>query len=119
MLTHLSRNLVEQRSKTREIPAKTPLEKYQIDALVKVWIEDGEIKLRPIERKPTLEEKRDPRYCLYHRKVGHPTPNYYSVRKIYHNKGQRGEIIQAIEKNPLPSHKSILTCTAIEENLNS
>ena len=110
-------SIVEQRNKTREVHAKIPIEKYQVDALVKVWIEYGGIKLRPIARQLTPEEKRDPRYCLHHRRVGHPTLNYYTVRKIYHNKVQRGVIIQDAENNPLPSHKSFLTCTTIEENL--
>ena len=109
-------NAVEQGNKTREIPARIPLEKYQIDALVKAWIEDGGLKLRSIERQPTPEEKKDPKYYLFHRTVGHSTSNYYAIRRMYHNKVQKGEIIQAAEKNPLPSHKSVLTCTVIEEN---
>ena len=48
--------------------------------------------------------------------MGHPTSDCYLIRRIYHNKVQKGEIVQAAEKNPLPSHKSVLTCTAIEEN---
>ena len=109
-------NAVEQGNKTREIPARIPLEKYQIDPLVKAWIDDGGLKLRFIERQPTLEEKRDLKYCLFHRTVGHSTLDCYAIRRMYHSKVQKGEIIQAVEKNPLPSHKSVLTCIAIEEN---
>lgn len=105
-------NAVEQGNKTREIP----FEKCQIDVLVKAWIEDGQLKLGPIERQSVSEEKKDPRYCLYHRRVGHPISDCYLVRRVYHNKVQKEEISQAAEKNSLPSHKSVQTCTAVEEN---
>ena len=48
--------------------------------------------------------------------MGNSTLDCYIVRRAYHSKVQKGEIIQAVEKNRLPSHKSILTCTAVEEN---
>ena len=48
--------------------------------------------------------------------MGHPTSDCYLVRRNYHNKVLKGEIIQAAEKNPLPIHKSALTCTIVEEN---
>ena len=96
----------------REIRTKIPLERYQINA----WIEDGQLKLKPIERQPTPEEKRDPKYCMFHRTIGHSTPGCYSVRRLYYSKVQKREIVQAVEKNPLPSHKLVLTCTAVEEN---
>ena len=67
-------NVVEQGSKTREMSTRIPLERYQINALVKVWIEDGGIKLKPIEKQPTPEENKNPRYCLYDRRVSHSTP---------------------------------------------
>ena len=109
-------NVVEQENKTREIPTSIPLENYQIDVLVKAWIEDGQLKLGPIERQSVSEEKKDPRYCLYHRRLGHPTSDCHLVRRVYHNKVQKGEIVQAAEKNPLPGHKSVIKCTAVEEN---
>ena len=105
-------NVVEQRSRDREIRTKIPLERYQINA----WIEDGQLKLKPIERQPTPEEKRDPKYCMFHRTIGHSNPDCYSVRRLYHSKVQKGEIVQTTEKNPVPSHKPVLTYTAVEEN---
>ena len=109
-------NAVEHGNKTREILARIPLEKYQIDALVIAWIKDGGLKLRSIERQPTPEEKIDHKYCLFHRTVGHSTSDCYAIRRMYHKKVRKGEIIQAAENNPLPSHKSVLTFTVIEEN---
>ena len=105
-------SIVEQGSKTRKIPVKIPLKKNLIYSLVKAWIEDEGIKLRPIERQSTLKEKRDPRYCLYHWKVGHSTLDYFTARKIYHNKVQTREIIQAAEKQPItkPQVKPNLHC---------
>ena len=71
------------------------------------------MKLKPIEKLPTLEEKIDYRYCLYRGKVGHPKPDCYTVRKIDHNKVKRGKIVQATKNNPLPNYKLVLTCTII------
>ena len=92
------------------------MEKAKIEALVRAWIEDGEIRLRPIGRQPTLEEKRDPRFCLFHRNVNHPTTNCYLIRRIYHNKVQLGDI-EEVEKNPLTNYRKINTCTTIELDL--
>ena len=42
----------------------------------------------------------------------HLTPTL--IKRIYHNKIQRGEIVHALENNLLPNHRQINTCTAIE-----
>ena len=58
---------METNPRKREAPPPIPLEKNRLEALVKAWIEDGEVVLRPIERQPTLEEQRSPKFCLFHR----------------------------------------------------
>ena len=52
---------------------------------------------------------------MFHRAIGHSAPDCYSVIRLYHIKVQKGGIVQAAEKNPLPSHKPVLTCTVVEE----
>ena len=101
-------------NKNREPPPKIPLEKAKIEALVRAWIEDEEIKLRLIGRQPTLEEKNDPRCCLYHRSVSHPASDCYPIRSMYRSEVQRGEIVQEAKNNPLPNHRQINTCIAVE-----
>ena len=52
-------DIVETSNKNREPPLPLiPLEKAKLGALVRAWIEDGELKLRPMKRQPTLEEKK-------------------------------------------------------------
>ena len=94
-----------QNNRDREIPARIPLERYQIEALIKAWIEDGQLRPKPMQKQPTLEEKRDPRYCADHRMVNHATSDCYVIGAMYHDKVQKGEIMQPAEKNPFPSHK--------------
>ena len=103
-----------QTPRKREALPPIPLEKSRLEALVKAWIEDGEVVLRPIERHPTLEEQRSPKFCLFHRNTSHSTVDYFVLRKIYHQKVRKGEVIQEAEKNPLPNYEQINTCTAAE-----
>ena len=107
-------DVVETNSRKREVPPPIPLEKNQLEALVRAWIEDGELILKPLERQPTLEERRNPKFCLFHRNTNHSTLDCYMIRKIYHSKVQRGEVVQEAEKNPLPNYRQINTCTAAE-----
>ena len=105
---------MEANPKKREAPLPIPLEKNRLEALVKAWIEDKEIVLRPIERQPTLEEQRSPKFGLFHRNISHSTVDHFVLRKIYHDKVRKGEVIQEAKKNPLPNCGQINTCTAAE-----
>ena len=107
-------NVVETNTKKREAPPPIPLEKNRLEALVKAWIEDGEVVLRPIERQPTLEEQRSPKFCLFYRNTSHFMVDCFVLRKIYHEKVRKGEVIQEAEKNPLPNYGQINTCIAAE-----
>ena len=77
------------------------MEKNKLEALVKAWIEDGELVLRPLEKQPTLEERRSPKFCLFHRNTSHSTMDCYVIRKIYHGKVQSGEVVQEVEKKSI------------------
>ena len=103
-------------NRKREVPLPIPLEKNKVEALVKAWIEDGEIVLRPLERQPTLEERRSPKFYLFHRNTSHSTVDRFVIRRIYHEKVQKGEVVQEVEKNPLPNYRQINTCTAVESD---
>ena len=70
--------------------------------------------LRPIKRQPTLEEQRSPKFCLFYRNTSHFIVDCFVLRQIYHEKVQKGEVIQKAEKNPLPNYEQINTCTAVE-----
>jgi hypothetical protein len=43
------------------------------------WVQDDVINLPQISKPPTEEEKRDPKFCRYHRYVHHPTADYRSL----------------------------------------
>ena len=58
--------------KNFQIPLEIPLEKKKILALVKTWIEDGELQCSLVVRMPTLEETENPKFCIFHRKWAMP-----------------------------------------------
>ncbi|PON73821.1 hypothetical protein TorRG33x02_248730 [Trema orientale] len=73
-----------------------------------------------MDKPPTQEEKRNPKYCLYHKKVIHSTADCYAVRRVYHSKVNKGEIVktQKADINPFPKHDEkgqVMTCTAVKE----
>ena len=98
-----------QDKRNQPTPPEIPLAQNQIIALVRMWIEDGVLRPLPVQTPPTPEETRNPKFCLFHKKIGHSTSDCYTVRKIYHEKAQRGEILlgqqqQRAENNPFPNH---------------
>ena len=36
------------------------------------WVKDDVVKLTHVNKQPTKEGKKDPKFCLYHRYVHHP-----------------------------------------------
>ncbi|PON49129.1 hypothetical protein PanWU01x14_232150 [Parasponia andersonii] len=87
-------SVVERPSINQQIPLEIPLDKKKLETLVKAWIEDGQLKECPVDKLPTQEEKRNPRYYLYHSKVAHSTTDYYAIRRLYHLKVSKGEIVK-------------------------
>lgn len=82
---------------------------------------NGELKTIEVPTPPTQEDKRNLWFCLFHKIVCHPTTDCYTIRRLYHDKVQKGEIIheQEADKNPLPNHekgKPVMICNAFEEN---
>uniref|UniRef100_A0A2N9HC24 Integrase catalytic domain-containing protein n=1 Tax=Fagus sylvatica TaxID=28930 RepID=A0A2N9HC24_FAGSY len=65
---------------------------------------------REINKPPTEEEKRDPKFCRYHRYVHHPTADCRSLRWELNRKIQDGTLQlspeqQRVHKNPFPNHR--------------
>uniref|UniRef100_A0A2N9G9A0 RNA-directed DNA polymerase n=1 Tax=Fagus sylvatica TaxID=28930 RepID=A0A2N9G9A0_FAGSY len=63
-----------------------------------------------INKPPTEEEKRDPKFCRYHRYVHHPTADCRSLRWELNRKIQDGTLQlspeqQRVHKNPFPNHR--------------
>ncbi|PON60729.1 hypothetical protein TorRG33x02_284160 [Trema orientale] len=115
--------MVEQsNSDSFSIPPEIPLSKKQIEALVQAWLKDGELSDMPVDKPPILEDKRNPKYCVFHKKIGHSTPGCYAVRKKYHYKVSKGEVIQKqlTYTNPFPNHGKggqVVTCVAMENEI--
>ena len=53
----------------REDPPEFPCKEEKIIALMEAWVRDGSLVLPEVDRLPTMEDKRHPRYCCYHRKT--------------------------------------------------
>ena len=74
------------------------------------WVKDEVIKLPQINKPPTEEEKRDPKFCRYHRYVHHLTADCRSFRwelnrKIQDCTLQLSPKQQRVHKNPFPNHR--------------
>uniref|UniRef100_A0A2N9H877 Integrase catalytic domain-containing protein n=1 Tax=Fagus sylvatica TaxID=28930 RepID=A0A2N9H877_FAGSY len=74
---------------------------------------NGNKRKRPVEKinkPPTEEEKRDPKFCRYHRYVHHPTADCRSLRWELNRKIQDGTLQlspeqQRVHKNPFPNYR--------------
>uniref|UniRef100_A0A2N9FRU5 Retrotransposon gag domain-containing protein n=1 Tax=Fagus sylvatica TaxID=28930 RepID=A0A2N9FRU5_FAGSY len=71
---------------------------------------DEVIKLPKITKQPTAEEKKDPKYCRYHRYVHHPTVDCRTLRwevnrKIQDGTLQLSEEQQKVHKTSFPNYK--------------
>ena len=79
----------------------------KVHAILDDWLRNEDIKLPRVERQPTAIEKKDPQYCRYHRTVDHPTKDCRSLKRIFQERIQNGELIienNDVRRNPLPTH---------------
>ncbi|EOY03309.1 H0502G05.11 protein [Theobroma cacao] len=86
-------------------PFSVPLDRVR--ALLQEWVRDGQINLPYTPRPPTAKEKANPRYCDYHRTVGHPLAECRNLRRMFHRRVQAGEVLignNRVQNNPLPIH---------------
>uniref|UniRef100_A0A2N9E8C8 Integrase catalytic domain-containing protein n=1 Tax=Fagus sylvatica TaxID=28930 RepID=A0A2N9E8C8_FAGSY len=66
--------------KVFEEPPPLPFTVEEMMVIFDKWVKDEVIKLPQINKPPTEEEKRDPKFCRYHRYVHHPTADCRSLR---------------------------------------
>jgi hypothetical protein len=59
--------------KVYEEPPPLPFTVEEMMAIFDKWVKDEVIKLPQVTKKATAEEKKNPKYCRYHRYVHHPT----------------------------------------------
>ena len=55
----------------------------KVHAILDGWLQNEDIKLPRVEQQPKSMEKRDPKYCRYHRTVDHPTKDCWSLKRIF------------------------------------
>jgi hypothetical protein len=96
--------------KVFEEPPPLPFTVEEMMVIFDKWVKDEVIKLPQINKPPTEEEKRDPKFCRYHRYVHHPTADCRSLRRELNRKIQDGTLQlspeqQRVHKNPFPNHR--------------
>ncbi|GKU89557.1 hypothetical protein SLEP1_g3683 [Rubroshorea leprosula] len=57
----------------------------ELDVFLDQWIANGAIILPQSSYEPSNDDKRNPKYCRYHRFTHHSTMDYFSLRRIYHH----------------------------------
>uniref|UniRef100_A0A2N9HJV8 Uncharacterized protein n=1 Tax=Fagus sylvatica TaxID=28930 RepID=A0A2N9HJV8_FAGSY len=77
--------------KVFEEPPPLPFTVEEMMVIFDKWVKDEVIKLPQINKPPTEEEKRDPKFCRYHRYVHHPTADCRSLRWELNRKIQDGK----------------------------
>ena len=58
---------------------------------------------------PNAREKGNNKFCKYHRVVGHPTKECWTLKKIFNDRVQSGELViesNDARNNPLPAHNA-------------
>jgi hypothetical protein len=66
--------------KVYEEPPPLPFTAEEMMVIFDKWVQDQVIKLPKINKQPTTEEQKDPKYCRYHRYVNHPTVDCRTLR---------------------------------------
>ena len=99
-----------------ETPPPLPFILKELDLLLDKWIADGVFKPNQVSRKPTEEERRDPRFCHLHNYVQHPTAECWALCRLVHRRIKEGtpELSQPeVQRNPLPNHKGKGVATVV------
>uniref|UniRef100_A0A2N9G1I9 RNA-directed DNA polymerase n=1 Tax=Fagus sylvatica TaxID=28930 RepID=A0A2N9G1I9_FAGSY len=94
-----------------EAPPPIPCSLEEMKAILDKWVADGIIKLPEIQKKATEEDKKNPKFCYFHRYVHHSTADCWTLRRKFHEKIQDGtlELPQAQQKvhtDPFLKHKN-------------
>ena len=73
----------KQKNSTEKVYEESPPLPFTVEEMMAIfdkWVKDEVIKLPQVTRQPTAEEKKDPKYCRYHRYVHHPTVDCRTLR---------------------------------------
>uniref|UniRef100_A0A2N9GD42 RNA-directed DNA polymerase n=1 Tax=Fagus sylvatica TaxID=28930 RepID=A0A2N9GD42_FAGSY len=94
-----------------EAPPPVPCTLEEMKAILDKWVADGIIKLPEVQKKATEEDKKNPKFCYFHRYVHHSTADCWTLRRKFHEKIQDGtlELPQAQQKvhtDPFLKHKN-------------
>ena len=65
-----------------------PCSMSKVHAIFDRWVQDENIKLPRVEHQPTVNVRRGPSYCRYHRAVGHSIKDYRSLKQLFHERIQ-------------------------------
>jgi prophage antirepressor-like protein len=87
-----------------------PFTAEEMMAIFDKWVKYEVIKLPQVTKQPTIEEKKDPKYCRYHRYVHHPTIDCRTLRwevnrKIQDGTLQLSEEQQRVHNTPFLNYK--------------
>ena len=94
--------------KEYDTPLPLPCTPKELDVLLDKWIANGIFKPNQVSKKPTEEERRDPRFYRLYNYVQHPTAECWTLRRLVHHRIKEGTLEitqQEVQRNPLPNHK--------------
>uniref|UniRef100_A0A2N9GMB4 RNase H type-1 domain-containing protein n=1 Tax=Fagus sylvatica TaxID=28930 RepID=A0A2N9GMB4_FAGSY len=75
-----------------EAPPPVPCTLEEMKAILDKWVADGIIKLPEAQKKATEEDKKNPKFCYFHRYVHHSTADCWTLRRKFHEKIQDGTL---------------------------
>uniref|UniRef100_A0A2N9H6L3 Retrotransposon gag domain-containing protein n=1 Tax=Fagus sylvatica TaxID=28930 RepID=A0A2N9H6L3_FAGSY len=94
-----------------EAPPPVPCTLEEMKAILDKWVADGIIKLPEVQKKATEEDKKNPKFCYFHRYVHHSTADCWTLRRKFHEKIQDGtlelpQVQQKVHTDPFLKHKN-------------
>uniref|UniRef100_A0A2N9ID84 Integrase catalytic domain-containing protein n=1 Tax=Fagus sylvatica TaxID=28930 RepID=A0A2N9ID84_FAGSY len=94
-----------------EAPPPVPCTLEEMKAILDKWVADGIIKLPEAQKKATEEDKKNPKFCYFHRYVHHSTADCWTLRRKFHEKIQDGtlelpQVQQKVHTDPFLKHKN-------------
>uniref|UniRef100_A0A2N9GEB1 Integrase catalytic domain-containing protein n=1 Tax=Fagus sylvatica TaxID=28930 RepID=A0A2N9GEB1_FAGSY len=93
-----------------EAPPPVPCTLEEMRAILDKWVADGIIKLPEAQKKATEEDKKNPKFCYFHRYVHHSTADCWTLRRKFHEKIQDEtlelpQVQQKVHTDPFLKHK--------------
>ncbi|KAH7847621.1 hypothetical protein Vadar_028272 [Vaccinium darrowii] len=86
-----------------------PCSVEEVVDLVNAWVADGCLKLPEIEVQHTQQDRASPRYCVFHRRVQHPTSDCWTLKEIFKKKQDNNELRISVNRDvrdrPYPQHE--------------